>query len=144
MYLLENMHDAQDVLSESFVYVFCNIHKFRQHDDASFIKWMTTIVKYACLNLIRKRKRKFFSTVAEIPDNSTGTVNEYGVVGDHLYICMRKIKHEFRLVMILKAIEEMEHKEIARHLKIKVELSRSYYFRAKMELRKLIDLNQLT
>lgn len=57
--LLLNEQDAEDILQESFVYAFKNLHRYDQN-KASFKTWLYTIAVSRCRNTYR---RKRFMTV---------------------------------------------------------------------------------
>ncbi|MEM9951189.1 MAG: sigma-70 family RNA polymerase sigma factor [Chloroflexota bacterium] len=57
--LVLNKQDAEDVVQESFVYAFKNLHKYNA-DKASFKTWLYTIAVSRCRNTYR---RKRFPTV---------------------------------------------------------------------------------
>lgn len=52
--LLLNEQDAEDVVQESFVYAFKNLHRF-DADRASFKTWLYTIAISRCRNVYRRK-----------------------------------------------------------------------------------------
>ena len=53
--LLLNEQDAEDVVQESFVYAFKNLHRF-DPERASFKTWLYTIAISRCRNVYRRNR----------------------------------------------------------------------------------------
>lgn len=53
--LVLNKQDAEDVMQESFVYAFKNLHRF-DPDKASFKTWLYTITVSRCRNTYRRKR----------------------------------------------------------------------------------------
>lgn len=115
---LENQHDAEDALSESYLKIVREIGRF--HGKSGF-NWMYTVTKNICLNMKKKRQREI---PVDLQDEQTVNMLEASQIDqappdpDNSMITLaRKTlrEHEFTVV-ILHAVGGHRFGEIARRL----------------------------
>lgn len=116
---LENQHDAEDALSESYLHIVQQIGKF---NGKSGFNWMYTITKNICLNMRRVRHREIS---VDLQDEQTVNMLDASLTPEPcpveelmgvISIARQTLsKHEFTVV-ILHAVGGYHFAEIARRL----------------------------
>lgn len=138
--ITNNELDAEDVLQESFVSAFRNIHSYR--GTASIGAWLKRIVINSSITAVKKRKADL------VPIEDYGEYADYddGRDDDTLYLNVEKIRNAvqllpdgYRVVFSLYLMEGYDHKEIASILNISESTSKSQYNRSKKKLQKILS-----
>ena len=131
--LLKDEDTAQDILQDSYVKVFANLHMLRQPEN--FQGWLDTVVVNKSKDYLRKKKPMLFSQLSsdEEPDQEL----ELGEVGDVIAQAVERLPIEQREVFLLRQ-QELAFKEIAeiQGCSINTVLGRMQY--AMKSLRRLI------
>ena len=130
---------AQDALQEGFVKVFSKLSEFKM--DGSFEGWIRRIMVNTSLDILRKdKKHAFHADVDEVsfllPDNETITGD---LAAQELLKLLNTLPDGYRVVFNMFAIEGFSHKEIAEHLGVTENTSKSQYSRARAYLRDCIE-----
>ncbi len=136
--ILTVAEEAEDVLQESFLSAFRNIHHYRE--DATFGAWLKRIVINKSLTRLKQRKEteslsdqmsdSFFYEWQEEPTRHLEvTAIKAGV---------SQLPTGFRTVLTLYLFEGYDHAEIAEILGISESTSKSQYNRAKKKLREIL------
>src|SRR3982751_1345986 len=133
-----NREDAEDMLQESFIKVFSQIHTFQ--NKGAFEGWIRRIIVHTCINHLKKNK-KFNESVDII--HATGVqVREESVPAiiqaKQVVECIRLLPIGYRTVLNLYAVEGYTHREISGMLDIEESTSRSQYTRAKAMLEDIL------
>src|SRR4051812_48320358 len=133
-----NREDAEDMLQESFIKVFSQIHTFQ--NKGAFEGWIRRIIVHTCINHLKKNKR--FNESVDIMNANGIQVREESipsiVQAKQIVECIRLLPIGYRTVLNLYAIEGYSHKEIADMLDIEESTSRSQYTRAKQMLEDIL------
>jgi RNA polymerase sigma factor (sigma-70 family) len=133
-----NREDAEDMLQESFIKVFSQIHTFQ--NKGAFEGWIRRIIVHTCINHLKKNKR--FNESVDIIHANGIQVREESVPSivqaKQIVECIRLLPIGYRTVLNLYAIEGYTHKEIANMLDIEESTSRSQYTRAKQMLEEIL------
>jgi RNA polymerase sigma-70 factor (ECF subfamily) len=138
MRITNDYAEAEDVLQESFLNAFQNIHTFR--GDSTFGSWLKTIVVNKAIGLVKKRKLSLIAMddhdYAEIID----TIDEQDIEWQVASIrkAIQKLPDGYRVVLSLYLLEGYDHGEIAEILQISEATSKSQYSRARKKLLELI------
>ena len=131
--------NLKDVLQESFIKIFTQIHLFEYRGKGSLKAWLTRIVINEALMELRKDRTFLIplqeSAVADIPETEPDTE---GIDTQTLVSFVRQLPPGYRAVFNLFVIEEKTHKEIADILHIQPATSASQLSRAKQLLTKII------
>ena len=130
--------DAEDMLQESFIKVFSQIHTFENR--GALEGWIRRIVVHTCINNLKKNKR-FNESVDLIHANSIQVREESVpsiIQAKEVVECIRLLPIGYRTVLNLYAIEGYSHKEIAGMLEVEESTSRSQYTRAKAMLEDML------
>lgn len=149
--VLRNDGEAEDVVQETYVRAFTNLETFR--GGSRFSTWLTRIALNEALGRVRRRK-----PVAELaePDSATGggrvimfptsmtppsadSELDRGQVRAFLEKAVDDLPETFRLVFILRDIEEMSTEETANQLSLKPETVKTRLHRARGLMRKAIE-----
>lgn len=126
--------EQEDQIQESFIKIFCNIKKF-DPKKSSIFTWTAVLAKNVCLNFISK-KRLEFTTIEHIVQE----VKIEDVHSDYLELALisdmiKALPEMVQKVFNLSIIQGLEHKDIAKLLDIKTNVSRAYLSRAKAILK---------
>jgi RNA polymerase sigma-70 factor (ECF subfamily) len=137
MSVLNNDAEAEDAMQTAYIKAYEHLHKFENR--SSFSTWLTRIMLNECL--AQKKKRQRFSNETEVqPENSTIMATP-----DHILMnkelngilenAFSKLPDKYRLVFILREIEEMSVKETGELLEIEETNVKVRMNRAKSMLR---------
>ena len=141
--------EAEDVLQEAYVRAFAAIAGFR--GEAGIATWLTRIVLNEAHGRLRKRR-----PVVDLDELETGGAEVLAFPGlvrredpeaDAARAQIRRLLERavddlpepFRLVFILREVEELSVEETARHLGLKVETVKTRLHRARLRLRQALD-----
>jgi len=136
-------NEAQDMVQETFVKIYFNIHTFR--GKSSLYTWMYRILYNQCISLLRKKK--IFSFVsfdnhdfANLPSKilHPGKVCENNEIKDAVKKAMTKLPAKQRMIFAMKQIDGLKHEEIARILGITEGAVKASYFHAIQKLKELL------
>ncbi|WNJ20758.1 RNA polymerase sigma factor [Pontibacter sp. G13] len=130
--------EAEDVLQESFVRAFRNLHSFK--GDATFGAWLKRIVINTSINHIKKRRMDTVNVEAEqieLVEDQPRT-NPYGWNMDQILQAVYALPEGYRKVFQLYQMEGYDHKEIGSILNISEATSKSQFSRAKKKLREML------
>ena len=152
---LRNDAEAEDALQEAYLSAYRSIGQFR--GDAALFTWLTRLVLNECFGRLRREARR--QNVIPMVDSSvpvdldemtahdSGSPDNAAARGEMRALLERKLDdlpEAFRIVFVLRSIEEMSIQDAARCLDIPEATVRSRHFRAKSLLReslaKEIDL----
>jgi len=131
-------HEAEDMLQESFINIFKNIHQYKFL--GSFEGWIRRITVNASIQVLQKRKIRFTEInnvpfEPESPDNSMLS----GMDAEDLLKLISLLPDGYRTVFNLYVLEGYAHEEIARMMKIETATSRSQLSKARAMLREKIN-----
>lgn len=130
-----NYNDASDVLQDSFIKVFDNLHKF--DFKGSFQGWIRRIVVNTCIDFHRYKKLDLsFDSIENANSDSTSVNSEVlsRLSSGDLLKAIQTLPTSQRIILSLYAIEGFEHSEIAGILRITESASRSTLAKARKSL----------
>ncbi len=134
--------EAEDILQESFIKVFENIHTFR--NDCPLEAWIKRIVINTALKHNRSKLYLYpaYDVQAmdeQLPDEEL-TLSQYSM--QELLGMIQQLAPRYQVVFNLYAIEGYQHNEIAQMLGIPEGTSKSQYARARVQLQNMISENK--
>jgi RNA polymerase sigma factor (sigma-70 family) len=155
--VLRDDTEAQDALQDAYLRAYRSMGQFR--GDAALSTWLSRLVLNECNARVRRssRRENIISIVSATPNmDAYSEAAEPGESPDHLTAReqMRRVLEQkvgelpevFRVVFVLRSIEDLSIEETAATLAIPPETVRSRHFRARGMLReslaKEIDLAQ--
>jgi RNA polymerase sigma-70 factor (ECF subfamily) len=120
-WLVHNDHDAEDVVQEAFAKAFVAMKALRSGEPRS---WLLAIVRNTAINFVQRKKRTpevtWNDAASEPSDSAPGP--EAGLIGDSRRECVRaairRLPVEYRETLVLREIEELSYKDIAKILQI--------------------------
>lgn len=132
--------DAQDVLQEAFIRIYRNCGQYSP--EKPLAAWIKTIVINSALTYIKTTYRfqlheedVFFDEQQE-PELETA---DHERLKQHLLQILNQLPDGYRTVFNLFVIENLTHKEIAEHLGISENTSKTQYFKAKRMIHQLLS-----
>lgn len=138
MRITNDYAEAEDVLQESFLNAFQNIHAFR--GDATFGSWLKTIVVNKAIGIVKKRKLALVpiddNDYADDADARDEEEADWQVT--NIRKAIQKLPDGYRVVLSLYLLEGYDHGEIAEILQITEATSKSQYSRARKKLLEII------
>ncbi|KOF01714.1 RNA polymerase [Roseivirga seohaensis subsp. aquiponti] len=135
----QNEQEAEDVLQESFLSAFKNIHSYK--GTAAFGSWLKRITLNNAINLVKKRRLDFesvedYGAYDERFDHEETDDRDFDV--NQVKKAIELLPDGYRLVLTLYLIEGYDHKEIAEILNITESTSKSQFNRSKKKLREIL------
>ncbi len=140
---VRNNHELDDVCQETFIKVYQNLKAYRA--DAPFEHWISKIAVNACYDALRRQRRRKdevpLDDVAFSLSDPSPEVQPGNEAWDILRKAMAGLGPEDRLVITLLNLEERSVREVSgltgwSEAKVKVRA-----FRARKELRKILEDN---
>lgn len=135
--LMNNVHDAEDMLQEAFYQVFKSLDGYR--GEATIGAWIKSIVINKCLNQLKKRHQ-----VTVSPDELEYKEEE-GIDEEKFIYTVNKIKKAiselpdgYRVVLTLYLFENYSHRRIAETLGISESTAKTQYMRAKQRVKESV------
>jgi len=150
--MLRSDQDAQDAVQEAFIQAYKALPQFEAR--CSITTWLHSITVRACLmKLRRQRSRKetdiepllpqFKADGHRINAGARWSECEASAVGgeDREFIrnCIDQLPEDYRNIILLRDIEEMDTREVAEHLEISESLVKTRLHRARQALRTLLE-----
>ncbi|MCX6325098.1 MAG: sigma-70 family RNA polymerase sigma factor [Bacteroidia bacterium] len=144
--ILRNENIAEDALQESFIKVYHNIDKFRNH--SSFPTWLYRIVVNTCLTFAKRQKKQQLFIDINTVNNIEIDTGETGI--DRLMASERsaiinnalnRIKSDESLLLRLFYLSELDLQEIMKVTGFKESKIKVTLFRARKNL--LIELQRI-
>ena len=153
--ICQNYDDAAELTQDTFVKVLENINSFRS--NSSFYTWLFRVAVNHTLNYCKRRfKLSPLSLDAEIDQGEGGRGKLAEVLAspdepDPAVVAQQKeltkivinligqLQQEYRVVLVLRDIEQMTYAEIAEVLQIETGTVKSRLSRARVKLRELLE-----
>lgn len=138
--------EAEDILQESFLKAYQNLHNFDQ--KLSFSSWLYRIVHNETISYWRKKKIRpqgnavhvddeFFERIVDSQDFVREIDGEY--LKDAIQEVLVEMDEKYREILILKYIEEKSYEEISDILKKPTGTVATHINRAKKQFRELYE-----
>jgi RNA polymerase sigma factor (sigma-70 family) len=137
----KNYQEAQDNLQDSFITIFKKIEAFEF--KGSFEGWLKRIVVNTALQ--KYREKNVLSLVTDNPSENEEEVliEQEDISLDYLLSTIQELPNQYRLVFNLYVLDGYSHKEIADMLTISQGTSKSNLSRARLILKRKIDVSEL-
>ena len=126
-----NLHDAEDVLSDTLVDAAVGAKGYRCGTGAC--AWLLTAARHNALDVVRRRSVRLRREAAE----EEGAAEEPGFAAVEALDLLRALDEEEREVVILRVYAALPYKELAPLLGITVAAAQKRYQRAMEKLRAL-------
>jgi len=146
-----NEEDAYDSAQEAFLKAFRSLRSFK--GNSSFGTWIFRVTSNVCLDELRRKKRKPLSLSLDEPlatwtgnevekeladtNPTADIIYERKELSQYIQFLLDQLKPEFKAVIVLRDIQELNYEEIAEILKCSLGTVKSRISRARNELRKM-------
>ncbi|MFC2064578.1 RNA polymerase sigma factor [Chloroflexota bacterium] len=143
--------EAADATQDAFISAFTHINSFR---GGSFKSWLLRTVTNACYDILRKKKRRPTVPLEPIsidgeeiespswiadPDSSLEEKSESEELEHAIQHCLNNLPVDFRTVIILADIQEMDYKEVASATRKPLGTVKSRLARARLRMRECLQ-----
>jgi RNA polymerase sigma-70 factor (ECF subfamily) len=142
-----NDSEAQDLTQEVFLRIFKTVKSFRA-DEGSFTTWMARLTRNLLIDNYRRRRQDRVTDSIEpqlpvLEEQLAGSTRPDGILAgrearEQLHAGLQRLSPELRETLILRDLEEMEYREIARVLNIPEGTVKSRLNRARAELARIL------
>ncbi|MFA5144271.1 MAG: RNA polymerase sigma factor [Candidatus Omnitrophota bacterium] len=133
-----NAHDAEEITQEVFLKVYKGLKNFRK--QSSLKTWIYRIAANSAINYAKKtagesRRRDDFRSAVDLRQvpagTAAGTPRRYE---EAIEMLLKVLNPDQRLCVVLRSIEGLSYREIARTLKVNINTIRSRLKRARSKL----------
>jgi RNA polymerase sigma-70 factor (ECF subfamily) len=145
--MLNNPHDSEDVVQETFMRVYLNLNRY--DEKQKFSTWIYRIGKNLCVDLLRKKK-SVYSLDAAISDEDE--LNHYGILSsddnspemalieaelqEQLSQVINKMSDKYKAIATLYYVHDLSLQEISEKLNIPITTVKTRLYRGREYLRK--------
>ncbi len=143
--ICQNDDEAMDVVQDSWINIYHALGNFEGEDK--FPSWISKVTKNTALMHLRKTKRA--RQMSEYEDDKISPINRLieqpenrqaqGELKQTLASAIELLPMHYRLVFVLRAVQELSTKETAASLEISEDVVKQRYLRAKRMLRDHLD-----
>lgn len=140
--------DAEDIMQETFIKAFKNIHTFRANPKNRFSSWLNTIcINYTLDHLRRQRRRRRHDQVSlseilqgiQSPNHSPEDEAESKQMGQHINNTLSALPPKQHLIFEMRYSQHMDIKNIAQTLRCSQSNVKTQISRALKTLRKTLE-----
>lgn len=129
---------AEDMAQESFIKAFKHIKGFR--GDCAFSTWLYRVTCSVCLTELNRRKKR--SEVELQPNTYVGSVESKvpeQEMAEKVRECVTHLSDRYSTVLTLYYLNGISYEEIAEVMGIPVGTLKTWMFRARKQLRKVVE-----
>lgn len=150
MNITQNREDAEDVMQDAFLKAFAHLREFQ--GDSRFYTWLVRISVNEALMKLRKRRPNQISLdepVESEEDLLPREIKDWGPTPEQQFAqselhtvlsnVISQLNPAFRIVFLLRDIEELSTEETAQLLGLSVPAVKSRLLRARLKLRQKLD-----
>ena len=143
---------SEDIFQDTFIKVVRTLKGGQYNEEGKFLPWVMRIAHNLVIDFFRKNNRmpkvkntEDFDIFQFITDNSPNA--EHSIVQDQVSKDLQKLVHELpedqKEVLIMRLYRDMSFKEIAENTNVSINTALGRMRYAIINLRKLIDENQI-
>jgi RNA polymerase sigma-70 factor (ECF subfamily) len=137
--------EAEDALQDAYLHAYRCLAQYRH--ESALATWLSRLVLNECFGRLRRtsRRQKVVPITSTINDSELNNVADQaeGPAATAVRSQMRALIQsklddlpvDFRLVFVLRCVEEMSVDDVAQYLQLPAATVRSRYFRARVQLR---------
>lgn len=132
---LANHHDCEDTVSIIFNRVFKNIRKVDKIENEGLKRWIQTIAINESLRFLQKKNPILYTDEVERLDQVEQDISvEKSISIREIKRLIEKMPEGYRRIFLLHTVEGLTHSEIAEHLDISRNTSKSQMIKARKHL----------
>jgi RNA polymerase sigma-70 factor (ECF subfamily) len=130
--------DALDIVQDSFISIITSIATFEYRGEGSLKSWVSKIISRQAVSWMKEHEQLSFSelTLDEIEEEDDPAIEK--VPKELVNEMIGRLPVRYRVVVNLRAFEELSHKDIALRLGISEKASTTLFSRAKRKLAMMI------
>jgi RNA polymerase sigma-70 factor (ECF subfamily) len=130
--------DALDIVQDSFISIITSIGTFEYRGEGSLKSWVSKIISRQAVSWMKEHEQLSFSelTLDEIEEEDDPAIEK--VPKELVNEMIGRLPVRYRVVVNLRAFEELSHKDIALRLGISEKASTTLFSRAKRKLAMMI------
>ena len=140
MQRLGGVNDADDLLQETFIKVYINLHRYST--DYTFGQWVYTIARNTFIDFVRRRQddlsidERFSSppSTAPTPEESVISLQQRTQIEHYL----ERLTPRYRTLIVMRFFDEYSYEEIAAKLTLPLGTVKTQIHRAREQMCKLI------
>ena len=145
-----NREDAEDAMQDAFLKAFAHLQNF--HGDSRFYTWLVRIAANEALMRLRRRRPNHFSIdqpidsdsdlmPRELEEWSPNPEQQYAKseIDNIISTLLEQLEDEYRIVLVLRDVEELSTQETADALGISLSAVKSRLLRARLKLREKLN-----
>ena len=145
-----NREDAEDAMQDAFLKAFAHLENF--HGDSRFYTWLVRIAANEALMRLRRRRPNHFSIdqptesdsdlmPRELEEWSPNPEQQYAQseIDNIISTLLEQLEDEYRIVLVLRDVEELSTQETADALGISPSAVKSRLLRARLKLREKLN-----
>lgn len=139
--ILRSDDEVEDVMQHAYLRAFEHLSEYAAR--SRFSTWLTRIAVHEAFARLRKQKRLTLlgdSAEEEVSDVPRGPTPEQRLsdaeLGSFTEAAIDSLPHDFRVVFVLRAVEQQSVAEVAESLGIPEDTVKTRYFRARERLRR--------
>ncbi len=146
-------NEAQDLTQDVFMRIFKSLGSFRA-GEGSFVVWLTRLTRNLLVDHYRRTKHDRVTDALEdkistLEERTAQSSRTDGMLagreaGESLQAALQKLSPELREAVILRDLQEMEYREIAKVLDVPEGTVKSRLNRGRAELGKVLRRNKVT
>ncbi len=136
---LRDQEEARDVAQEAFFKAYRSLRTFKP--GAKFSTWIFAIAYHACCDRLSRRRRYSNEELPERADSAAGPETE-AIASDEaqrLRKAIAALPEKYRAVITLYHLQGRQYDEIAQVLGMPMGTVKTHLFRAKEQLRKILN-----
>ena len=150
MNITRNREDAEDAMQDAFMKAYTHLNNF--HENSRFYTWLVRIAANEALMRLRKRRPNQFSLDEPLEgddDLMPREIEDWGPSPEQRYAqsemqeilnkVIDQLEPDFRVVFVLRDIEQLSTEETAAAIGISVPAVKSRLLRARLKLREKLD-----
>lgn len=141
MSILGNQEDAKDVVQNTFISIYEKIQSY--HPEGKAMAWIFTITRNHSYMIIRERQKHAHIDLEDVYDVKVDSTVAEDMHKEQLTtLLLNELKDDEREIVVMHAMSNLKHKDIAIALDIPLSTVLSKYRRALKKLRNLMEVNE--
>lgn len=141
MSILANQTDAEDVVQKTYISVYNNAKTYKGKGKA--MAWIFTIARNHALMKIRDRNKRSHIDLDDLYDIGTENNIEEELHKEQLVdVLLNTLSEDERQIVVMHAMSNIKHKEIARIMGMPLSTVLSKYKRSLEKLRREMEVNE--
>lgn len=141
MSILANKDDAEDVVQNTFISIYEKIQSYQAKGKA--MAWIFTITRNHAYMILREKTKHSHVDLDELYDVGEENTTENDMYKENITtVLLENLNEEERQIVVMHAMSNMKHKDIAYVMGIPISTVLSKYRRSLQKLRKIMEVNE--